>query len=189
MLLGKGSDRKIPWGQLFIEAALVVFSVLLALSVKSCSDAQAQEKLANQALRNFKSEITENKAEIENVVAYHKSLFDTLSSENPPTGITLRSPTIQNNAWEAAQSTGAISYVDFAIVEIASKIEESQTEFKNFLVTTDQIFLDYNFQSNLDSSRVSHGLRSIVAGVLNNEYRLLKLYKIALKRIEAGVFL
>lgn len=186
MLLGKRSDRKIPWVQLLIEAVLVVFSVLLALGMKSCHDTRAQEELAQQALQNFKREILENQSEITSVFGYHKNMLDSLRGENPPTSLSLNSPDLQNNAWEAAQSTGAISYIDFSIVEIVSKIEETQSEYQDFLRATLETILDYNFQSGLNPDRVSHGLRSIVTGIVNYESKLLSLYDEALKRIETG---
>lgn len=184
MLLGKSTDRNIPWMQLVIEAALVVFSVLLALGVKSCRDAQVQEELAQQALHNLEREILANKSEIENVYKYHKNLLDTLRSGNPPTGIDIKSPNIQNNAWEAAQSTGAISYIDFSIIEIASQIEEAQSRYQDFLKSSIEIALNYNFQSDLNPKRISQGLESMITGVVNSETHLLKLYDEAQRRLD-----
>ncbi len=36
MLLGRDQIKQVPWTQLLIEAALVAFSVLLALAMQSC---------------------------------------------------------------------------------------------------------------------------------------------------------
>lgn len=184
MLSGKGPGRAIPWGQFFIEALLVVFSVLLALGVKSWYDAREQEQLASRALRNLHLEVVENKAEIERVFDYHVAFLDSLRSANPPTSIQLNSPNMQNNAWEVAQSSGAVSFIDFEIIEIASKIEELQSNYQDFLMRTTEIIMTYNFQSDLEAERISGGLRTVMQGVVNYERSLLSLYGEALNRME-----
>lgn len=186
MLLGKSSDRKIPWIQLAIEAALVVFSVLLALGIKSYRESQVQEQLADRALHNLRYEIEENKKAIKEVISYHKNMLDSLKSENPPTGISIRSATIQNNAWQAVQSTGAVSYIDFSIIEIASSIEEKQRQYQSFVETTIQIGIDRTFNANeLERERTVAGLRLIIHGLYSLESQLLTQYETALQRLES----
>jgi hypothetical protein len=176
MLLGRDGFSRIPWAQLFVEAVLVVLSVLFALAVDNWNRNRVSENLADQALRNLKREVQANRQEVEASRSRNQALLDTLRSEAPPRGISLRTADIQNNAWEAAQATGAISDMDFSVVAIASRIEEKQAEYRNLKRTVSEMILRGNFGGDVDEERVPKGLRILVSGLYGLEADLIKLY-------------
>ena len=184
MLMGR-STNKLPWLQLGVEALLVVLSVLLALALNNWRDSQANEDMADRALRNLEREIRENRAEILAVLPYHKALLDTLRSENPPTGISMGAAAIQNNAWEAAQSAGVVAFLDFSIVAIASRIQETQRKYQSEVETISAIMLRGNFGGNYELELVPNGLRIIVGELIGLEEKLLAQYNEAMEKIEA----
>lgn len=60
----------------------------------------------------------------------HKALIDTLQNEKPAQGIALKSAFIQDNAWETAQETQAITYLIYNSVHTASEIYDLQETYK-----------------------------------------------------------
>lgn len=145
MLLGRVAIKRIPWAQLFTEAVLVVLSVLLALALNSWRQGEINEDLAAQALHNIENEIRANKAQVEEALSYHEMLIDTLQSKNAPSGIALKSAFIQNNAWETAQATQAITYLNYNLASHASQIHELQEMYKqNIHNATQALYIGSN---------------------------------------------
>lgn len=130
MFLNRKVIKRIPWTQLFIEAVLVVLSVLLALALNSWRQSEINEDLATQSLRNFESEIRTNKAEVEEALSYHEMLIDTLQSGKPAQGIALKTAFIRDNAWETAQATQAVTYLNYDIVYQVSEVHDLQETYK-----------------------------------------------------------
>lgn len=130
MLLGRNTIKRIPWAQLFVEAVLVVLSVLLALALNNWREDRIHKNLAEQALRSINNEIRANKIEVEETLSHHKMLIDTLQGDNPARGIALKLALIEDNAWETAQATQAVIYLDYDIVQQVSKIHELQEMYQ-----------------------------------------------------------
>jgi ribosomal protein S21 len=185
MLLGRDAIKRIPWTQLFVEAVLIVLSVLLALAMNNWNRNRVSDNLADQALRNLKREVQANRQEVEASRSRNQALLDTLRSEAPPRGISLRTADIQNNAWEAAQATGAISNMDFSVVSIASRIEEKQAAYRNLKRTVSEMILRGNFGGDIDEERVPEGLRIMVGGLRGLEEDLITLYDKFSQTVEA----
>jgi len=78
MLLGDKTLKQIPWIQLSFEAFLVVLSVLLALALDSRHQSNINEDMAEQAIRNFRTEVQTNQAKVDRRLQYHQSLSDSL---------------------------------------------------------------------------------------------------------------
>ncbi|MEJ2218763.1 MAG: hypothetical protein P8099_19425, partial [Gemmatimonadota bacterium] len=139
MLKHDDPRERLPWAELLIEAALVVLSVLLALGLNSWRQHRTDQALADQAVRNLAREIRQNRAEVEKALPYHKTLLDTLGSAHPPLGIAARPAYVQNNAWQVAQSTGAVPYMDFPLVAAASAIQETQRQYQSTVQTINEV--------------------------------------------------
>lgn len=116
MFSTKSFFTKLPWKLLTIEAALVVFSVLLALALNSWRKSRSHQQLAQRALKGIVEEVESNCARIQNVHSYHQEVA---RGERKPGGIKVGF--IRNQAWDAAKTIGAAPYLDYDIV---AKIEE-----------------------------------------------------------------
>lgn len=186
MLSNEEKTRRIPWTQLFAEAGLVVLSVLLALALNSWHQDNINNDVAEQALRNLKREIIENKAQLDKAFPYHKNFLDSLKGKNPPTSIKGIFASVQNNAWDAAQAMGAIPYMDYSIVSMASGIQETQRQYQSTLETVNAIIILATFGAggeNFSAQRISTGLKSIVNELVYYEKKLNDQYDAALKVI------
>lgn len=183
MLSDHDSTRRIPWRSLLVEAAFVVLSVLLALTLNNWHQDRTNRELARQALLNMKQEIRANRAEVEKVLPRQRALLDTLAGPHPPLGATIGAATIENNAWGAAQAMGAIPYLDPAVVSIASRIQETQRRYQNAVETMDGIMIRGTFGAGGDAfslKRIPEGIRVMVSELYGQEQRLLEEYDQAL---------
>lgn len=116
MLYSAKSDNKLNWRLLFLEAFLVVLSVLLALGLNSWKENRSNMELAERALKSVTEEFSINCSRISEFQQYHREVA---SGERESEGLQIG--LIQNSAWDAARSTGAISFVEY---ETASLIEQ-----------------------------------------------------------------
>lgn len=188
MLKRDDPGRRLPWAELLLEAALVVLSVLLALGLNSWRQHRTDRALADQAVRNLAREIRQNRAEIEKTLPYHEMLLDTLRSAHPPLGITARPAYIQNNAWQVAQSTGAVPHMAFALVAAASAIQETQRQYQSTVQTINEVLLlgDFQARSAASMKRIPQGLAIMVSELYGLEKRLLDQYDEALALLPGG---
>jgi len=184
MLLGRDQIKQVPWAQLLVQAVLVVFSVLLALAMQSCREAQLNKELAQQALRNFASEIRVNQKEVEEALAYNRTLVDRLR-QNPASGITWKPALIRDSAWETAQASGAAHYLDFSVISIVVEIHEIHEQYKRFTTINVQIIYEANMRGASLEGRTSSPFLNSVYDLMLREQWLLEKYKEALERIEA----
>ena len=184
MLLGRDQIKQIPWAQLLVQAALVVFSVLLALAMQSCREAQLNKELAQQALRNIASEIRVNQKEVEEALAYNLTLIDSLK-QNPARGITWKPALIRDSAWETAQASGAAHYLDFSVISIVVEIHEIHENYKRLTTINVQIIYEANMRGTSLEGRTLSPFLSSVIDLTTLEHRLLEKYREALERIEA----
>jgi len=116
VIISKNSNRKISWKLLSLESLLVVLSVLLALGLNSWRENRSNQELAVRALKSVSNEFSANCTRINNLHTYHKEVA---SGDRESEGLQIG--LIQNSAWEAARSTGAIAFI---IYETASLIEQ-----------------------------------------------------------------
>ena len=126
MLSTKKNNNKLPWKLLSIEAALVVFSVLLALGLNSWRQSQSQEQLAQRALRGIVEEVETNCTQIKKVQSYHQAVAN---GDREPGGIQIG--LLRNQSWDAAKTIGAAPFLDYEIVASIEKIYASQSDHRS----------------------------------------------------------
>jgi hypothetical protein len=126
MLSTKNNYNKLPWKLLSIEAALVVFSVLLALGLNSWRQSQSHERLAERALRGIIEEVESNCTRIKNVQAYHQAVAN---GNRKPGGIQIG--LLRNQSWDAAKTIGAAPHLDYEIVASIEKIYANQSDHRS----------------------------------------------------------
>ena len=174
------------WTRLLVEAVLVVGSVLLALALDDWREQRNNAELVRQTLANVQREIEENRAEIEEVLPYHRALLDSLRGPTPPNRITARSAFIQNSAWEAAQAVGAVPYMDVAVVAAVSRTQETQRQYQSAVETITEVGLLGTFGAGGEGfslDRIPRGLALIVKNLTVLEERLLAHYEDALAQL------
>lgn len=138
--------KKIPFKRLLLEIVSVVFAVLLALGVNEWRKNLENEQLSQQALANIAQEIEANKSDIVKGLAEHKRLSSYLDStlkayNNMPQENVKRvkksfrfsyeHSVLNNTAWNSAQITQAVKFMDYETISALSTIYELQAIYKD----------------------------------------------------------
>ncbi|MCW9708793.1 hypothetical protein [Fodinibius salsisoli] len=128
MFSSKKNFTKLPWKLLSIEAALVVFSVLLALAINSWRQSRSHQQLAQRALKGIVEEVERNCARMQSVHPYYQKV---VNGQRQPGG--LRIGFIRNQAWDAAKTIGAGPYIDYEIVAKVEDIYSWQSDHRSIV--------------------------------------------------------
>lgn len=121
------------------ESALIIVSIVLALAVDEWRQNRQDEELATQSLVVFEREIRQNMARVDAAVPYHAGLRDVVvrMSAEGATEEDLRSimeglepAVLLSTAWETALATGALTYMDFEVVQALSLTYSLQERFR-----------------------------------------------------------
>jgi hypothetical protein len=121
MRFGESGDRGIPWLELGLEAVLVVVSVLLALGLDSWHERREHDAVAREALHALRAELVTNRKQVEDRLAYHRALADSLRAD-PNHKVTLRPAFVLTDAWESAEATGAVGYMDYGTASALGRV-------------------------------------------------------------------
>lgn len=117
---------KVAIGRLALEAAMIAFGVLLALSLESWNEHRKERAQAHEALVNIRKEIAGNVEQIrrqiprqEQVVAALRAYEDSLAAGKKPSGphVGLYPPFLSSAAWSTAMSTQALAHVELGKVQ------------------------------------------------------------------------
>lgn len=123
-------------GPLALEAAMVVFAVLVALAV---DEWRADRELTDQVRRArtaIEAELRANRDELERslptiLTAYDEvgTLADRLRSGGDPPTWALQAllPDFSDAAWETARSTGVMAHMDYSWVLATARVYETQS--------------------------------------------------------------
>ncbi len=138
--------KKIPFKRVLLEIISVVFAVLLALGVNEWRKNLENEQLSRQALVNIVLEIEANKSDIVNGLAEHKQLSTYLDStlkaykevEKGESNAVKKSfrfsyehSVLNSTAWNSAQITQAVKFMDYETISALSTIYELQAIYKD----------------------------------------------------------
>ena len=136
----KDIKKKIPISRLLFEMFSVIFAILLALAANEWRTIRTNEKLANEALKKISKEIVSNLEIVKETLNSNRSIkekqwkaylnlkkeIDNYSSTNVDEQIGAKFPfafmtkSIKKTAWNSANLTHAVEYLDFNIVEVLS---------------------------------------------------------------------
>ena len=141
------AKSKIDFRHIFIEAMLIVFTVLLALALSEWRNIVKENQTKRDVLNNIISELEANKADLESRIDYHlamanklntylasDSLWNTLGSS---TGMEatiqildrgIWNPKLQNNAWRSAELSGVVNTFDYETIYVLSNVYRVQEE-------------------------------------------------------------
>ncbi len=188
MFLSRRKLKDRPGLLLFLEALIVFLSVFLALGLESWRTNRANEQIANEALSNFEREVRSNLEEVQGAAAHQKELLEQLRGDRR--GVTINTATIMNNAWEIAQSSGAVSYLDFDVVDKASRIHELQRRYQQTAESSADIIYETNFKfielrlEEVEDELLQNALIQLVNRLYQAEVRLIENYEEFLEMIE-----
>ena len=77
--MADNKKKKLDFRYILIEAALIVFTVLLALALNEWRNSEKQEKVKITVINNIIKEIESNKRRLENVMEYHQTVSSQFS--------------------------------------------------------------------------------------------------------------
>ena len=133
-------------GDLALESAMIVLSVLLALAASRWVDSRKQQQLATQAVASFDHEIRANQQRVLEVYPYHQALaaaarrLDSLGATHSyaewkrqvPAWSGFRPPDVTTTAWQTALTTGALANLPYSQVGALSDAYTIQTKLDAF---------------------------------------------------------
>ena len=130
--LGTRLREKLP--ELLLEAASVVFAVLLALAVDEWRETRSREALAARARASILEELRSNQTELRNTRDNNRALLRTteeaLSQIVQKRDVSLQFhfeiALLSSAAWNTAQMTQAANYLDFDWLRRVSDVYELQ---------------------------------------------------------------
>lgn len=136
--------EKLP--ELILEAASVVFAVLLALAVDEWREKRSQNALAERARASILEEIRGNEAELRRTRDKNRALLrrieETLARGRQGPEMSLefnfQIALVSSASWHTAQMTQAASFLDFDWVRRVSKVYE----FQDLYVTSQSAVVD-----------------------------------------------
>jgi len=134
--------RRLPvWlPKALFESALIVLSVLLALAVDEWREDRARQRRVAESLEGIRAELAENRRLVREAERYHTALADTFAAlagrgvarPDPsvhPQGL-LSPAAVLRNAWESAESSGALNDIPYAQVLRLSRVYARQAEYE-----------------------------------------------------------
>ena len=126
---------RVSFGRLALEAAMIAFGVLLALSLESWNEHRKERALAEEALANIRREITTDVERIRQQMPKQQDVVETLrvfeeeleAGKDPVTpGLGLYPPFLSSAAWSTAMSTQALAHMEFGTVQRLAAFYDAQ---------------------------------------------------------------
>ena len=151
-------NKRLNIQRLIFEFISVSFAVLIALLVNQWREDHNNGKLAEKAIFNIKQELHENKDAMDILIPSHKSILSQIDSiigrkeKNISTVdsiISIDVTLISSSAWEMAEITNAIFYLDFDDANKMAKVYNLQSYYESIIK---QFILknSYSYQSDQD---------------------------------------
>lgn len=122
-------------GRVLMEMAMIVFSILLALGLESWNAGRHERRLADEALRNIRTEMLQNRAAVQAAVPRQEKLLEDLNAILGRQGretagerfsLGLMPPRLFKTAWETASATQALIKADYGLVLAIARPYDSQ---------------------------------------------------------------
>jgi type II secretory pathway pseudopilin PulG len=124
------TPREGRWAtKLLFECVTIVFSILLALAVSQWQDARRDRALADQAIASFRRELAQNRTRLRTLLPYHERIRDEMGRLDQANAIHsyadlqkisgfqgFRPAFLLDTGWRSAVATGALSHVDYRVV-------------------------------------------------------------------------
>lgn len=128
--------RKLP--ELFLEAAMIFFAVMLALAAEEWREQKDRIELADRALRSVVEEVRSNLDELESTGVRNTERLESASAvlaelesgrDQGGADVGLEVALLSSAAWQSAQMSQAVQYLDFDVMRDLSEVYEIQDLF------------------------------------------------------------
>ena len=135
-------NNKLNLQRLIFEFISVSFAVLIALLVNQWREEYNNGKLAEKAIYNIKQELQENKDVMAILIPSHKSTLSHIDSiigreekniSTVDSNILIDVTLISSSAWEMAEITNAIFYLDFDDANKMAKVYNLQSYYESII--------------------------------------------------------
>ncbi len=200
------ASKKLDFRHLLIEALLIVFTVLLALTLNEWRTNVKERKLKDKALKNIISEIRSNKEDIESKLDYHlqiseniklylsnDSLWATLDHTSGIGAVStimtrgIANPNLQSGAWNSAVLSGVVNSFEYDVLYELSNLYQVQENGPN---STWKIMAGFFSESSsfdpANARQVTMKFQLAFRELYSQERSLLKDYEKALSLLEAS---
>jgi hypothetical protein len=196
------SGRRTSLGLFFLEVFLIVLGVVLGLAANEWRVASRQRRDAEDLLEQIASEIRRNQTQIQEIVAYHEAVAETLRAlllkadrepgfsisyvemhEAMPRGFVV--PLMATDAWQLARTTGAVRHMDRQIALTLARLYAAQAFYQKKL---DRIGDNLYIARNMDPEAVRGlvlALGALANDIVIQERRLLEAYEEILPKLPA----
>jgi len=183
-------SKKLNLQRLIFEFLSVSFAVLIALLVNQWREDYNNNKLAEKAIYNIKQEIKENKDVMDILIPSHKSILSNIDSiivrkekynSIVDSNISINVTLISSSAWEMAEITNAIFYLDFDDANKMAKVYKLQSYYESIIK---QFILknSYSYQSNQDLEFLKNN-KQFLETIIPMEEDLQKYFNLLLKNV------
>ena len=128
--------RKLP--ELLLEAAMIFFAVMLALAAEEWREQKDRIELADRALRSVIEEVRSNLDELETTGVRNTERLEAASAilaelvagrDQGDADVGLEVALLSSAAWQSAQMSQAVQYLDFDVMRDLSEVYEIQDLF------------------------------------------------------------
>ena len=135
-------NKRLNFQRLAFEFISVSFAVLIALLVNQWREDHNNGKLAEKAIYNIRQELQENKEVMDILIPSHKSILSHIDSiigrkENYNSTvdsiISIDVALISSSAWEMAEITNAIFYLNFDDANKMAKVYNLQSYYESII--------------------------------------------------------
>jgi len=135
-------NKRLNIQRLIFEFISVSFAVLIALLVNQWREEYNNGKLAEKAIYNIKQELQENKDVMAILIPSHKSTLSHIDSiigreekniSTVDSNILIDVTLISSSAWEMAEITNAIFYLDFDDANKMAKVYNLQSYYESII--------------------------------------------------------
>ena len=133
------------WRDILIHLATITIGLVIALSLEGCVEWQHHRHLVREARENIRSEITDNRKEVEGAIdTIHKEqaemkqdvaalvvLRKDLRTQGLRVTLAFSTVSLPSASWNTARDTGALGYMDYPEVKSYAQLYDLQTLFAN----------------------------------------------------------
>ncbi|MCL7959278.1 MAG: hypothetical protein M8861_03700 [marine benthic group bacterium] len=125
--------RKLP--ELLLEAAMIFFAVILALAAEEWREKNDRLELADRALQSVVEEMRSNLEELETTGVLNAERLESASAvlaeleagrDQGGADVGLEVALLSSAAWQSAQMSQAVQYLDFEVMRELSEVYEVQ---------------------------------------------------------------
>lgn len=196
--MSKTSSAQAWLGRAVIEAALIVFAVVLGFVVNEWREDVADRRAAEAAMSRVVAEIEANVAQLEAVVGYHESVVERIDERlaeieaagEPVFGVAfdefgelmprgVNAPGLSRFAWEHAQQHGRLDVLPYTIVAgtarvygmQASGVEATWRQIVELLFAGPQIMREQDLEASLRFTQIGFGELASQERFLIHQYR------------------